>query len=109
MLAKDHTGANLATAAQIAALENVSAAEVKTQVVDALTVDTYAEPGQTAPPATTTILGRLQWIYKAWRNKVDQSGSQYKLYNDAGDTVDNKSALTDDDTVFQKGKVGSGP
>ena len=109
VLAKDHAGANLATAAQIAALENVSAAEVKTQVVDALTVDTYAEPGQTAPPATTTILGRLQWIYKAWRNKVDQSGSQYKLYNDAGDTVDNKSALTDDDTVFQKGKVGSGP
>ena len=83
VLAKDHAGANLATAAQgaaiqaktdnlpsdpadqslltaqIAALENVSAAEVKTQVVDALTVDTYAEPGQTAPPATTTILGRL--------------------------------------------------
>ena len=40
---------------------------------------------------------------------MDQSGSQYKLYNDAGDTVDNKSALTDDSTVYQKGKVGSGP
>ena len=74
VLAKDHAGANLATAAQgtaiqaktdnlpsdpadqslltaqIAALENVSAAQVKTQVVDALTVDTYAEIGQTAPP-----------------------------------------------------------
>ena len=87
----------------------MSAAEVKTQVVDALTVDTYAEPGQTAPPATTTILGRLQFLYKAFRNKRDQTGVAYKLYNDAGDTVDQKASASDDDVTYQRGKIGSGP
>jgi len=41
--------------ALIAALNNLSAAQVNAEVVDALNVDTYAEPGQGAPAATTSL------------------------------------------------------
>lgn len=112
------TNAELATAlaaaddavlAAIAALNNLSAAQVNAEVVDALATDTYAEPGQGAPAATTSLAAKLNYLYKAWRNKSTATASQQSLYNDAGDTIDQKRTLADDDTTFTAGEMGTGP
>lgn len=93
----------------ITALNNLSAAQVKTQIVDALSVDTYAEPGQEAPPATTTLAVRLRYLYKALRNPKTQTATTLSLYNDAGTVVDQKATISDDGTTYTHGKIGTGP
>jgi len=67
-----------------------------------------AEPGQGAPPVNADAMTKLDYLYKAWRNKTLQSATEYKLYNDAGDTVDQKATVSDDATDFTRGEVGTG-
>lgn len=93
----------------IAALENLSAAEVNAEVVDALATDTYAEPGQGAPAATASLAAKLNYLYKFTRNKKIQSATELDIYNDAGDTVDQKSTKSDDGSNFTSGEIVSGP
>jgi hypothetical protein len=99
----------LATSASIAALNNISTAQVNAEVVDALATDTYAEPGQGAPSATTTLAAKINYLYKAWRNKTTQTSSQYSLYADDASTIDQKAAVTDDSTTMTRGEVATGP
>jgi len=95
--------------AAIAALNNLSAAQVNAEVVDALATDTYAEPGQEIPAATNTIAKKLGYLFKAWRNKSTQTATQYSLMADDAATVDQKATTSDDATTFTKGEVGTGP
>lgn len=84
-------------------------AQVNAEVVDALATDTYAEPGQGAPPATTTLAAKINYLYKAWRNKKAQSSSVFSLYADDASTVDQKAAVSDDGTTTTVGEIASGP
>jgi cell division protein ZapA (FtsZ GTPase activity inhibitor) len=95
--------------AAIAALNNLSAAQVNAEVVDALATDTYAEPGQGAPAATTTIAAKINYLYKLMRNKKEQTATAFKLYDDAGTTVDQKSTVSDDTVTATRGELVSGP
>lgn len=95
--------------AQISALNNLSAAQVNAEVVDALNVDTYAEIGQETPAATQTIRKMVAYLYKAWRNKTEQTAAQYSLYNDDGTTLAQKATVSDDGTTFTRGEVATGP
>ena len=95
--------------ASIAALNDLSAADVNAEVVDALDTDTYAEPAQGAPGATVSLSDKISYIYKAWRNKKEQTAAVTSYYNDAGDTVDQKQTVSDDGTTATKGEVVSGP
>ena len=81
---------------------------INAEVVDALNVDTYAEPGTGAPAATTSLVAKIGYLFKAWRNKTTQTSSEQKLYDDAGSTVDQKSADSDDGVTFTKGEMGTG-
>lgn len=112
------TNAELATAlaaaddavlAAIAALNNLSAAQVNAEVVDALATDTYAEPGQGAPSATTSLAAKINYLFKAWRNKTTQTATTYSLYADDAATVDQKATVSDDATTMTRGEVVSGP
>lgn len=98
-----------AIASAIAALNNLSAAQVNAEVVDALATDTYAEPGQGAPGATISLAAKLNFLYKAFRNKVDQTATDYKLYADDSTTVDHKATVSDDGTTFSRTEIASGP
>ena len=93
----------------IAALNDVSTAEVNAQMVDVLNVDTFAEPGQGAPGSTITLAAKINYLYKAWRNKSTQTSSTYSLFDDAGTTVDQKATVSDDATTATKGEVATGP
>ena len=93
----------------IAALNNISTAQVNAEVVDALATDTYAEPGQGAPAATATLAAKINYLYKNWRNKKEQTSSTFSLYDDAGTTVDQKATVSDDTTTATKEEIVSGP
>jgi hypothetical protein len=98
-----------ATLAAIAALNNLSAAQVNAEVVDALATDTYAEPGQGAPAATTSLAAKINYLYKSWRNKKDGNGMVEQLYADNGTTVDQKATVAESAGVVTKSEVVSGP
>lgn len=68
-----------------------------------------AEPGQGNPPATTTRGAKIDYLYKWARNKTTQTSTTRSHYNDAGDTVDQKSTVSDDNTTFTRGEIVTGP
>lgn len=112
------TNADLATAlaaaddavlAAIAALNNLSAAQVNAEVVDALNVDTYAEPGQEAPGATVSLVKKIGYLYKFLRNKITQTATTLSIFADDASTVDQKATVSDDATTYTRGEIGSGP
>lgn len=93
----------------VGSLGTTAKSDVNAEVVDALATDTYAEPGQGAPAATTSLAAKINYLYKAWRNKSTQTATEYALYDDAGTTVDQKATVSDDATTATKGEVGTGP
>jgi len=112
------TNAELATAlgtaddavlAAIAALNNLSAADVNAQVLDCLATDTYAEPGQGTPAATTTLAVKINYLYKLMRNKFTQTSTTQNFYADDASTVDHKATVSDDGSTFTRGEIASGP
>ena len=68
-----------------------------------------AEPGQGAPAVNPDAMTKLDYLYKAWRNKATQTATTYSLYDDAGTTVDQKATVSDDATTATKGEVATGP
>lgn len=84
-------------------------ADVNAEVVDVLTVDTFAQPGQEAPPATQTFEGMVAYLYKVLRNKVTQSATTFEVYADDGTTVDQKATVSDSAGTLTRGEIVSGP
>lgn len=100
-------GGNLVGA--VGSLAAQAKADVNAEVVDALVTDTYAEPGQEAPASTASLKDKIGYLYKAFRNKITQTNTQYSLYADNGTTVDQKAATSDDGTTFTRAEISSGP
>ena len=100
---------SIAQEATINALNDISAADVNAEVVDALNVDTYAEPAQGAPPATASIVTKISHLYKAWRNKKEETATETRIYDDAGTVVDHKRTVSDDGTTATAGEWITGP
>lgn len=82
---------------------------VTATVTTDVTQTTRAEPAQGTPAATATPATKIDFLYKAWRNKSDQTATLYNLYNDDAVTVDHKATVSDDGTTFVKGEVATGP
>jgi len=81
--------------ATLAALNNLSAAQVNAEVVDALATDTYAELAG-VPAATSTLADKINWLFALARNKRTQTGTTATLRND-GDTASISTATVSDD------------
>lgn len=77
--------------------------DVKTQVTDALAVDTYAEVAA-VPAATSTIANRLGWLFAKSRNKITQTGTTQLVRNDADAGTIGTSTDSDDATTAIRGK-----
>lgn len=84
-------------------------ADVNAQVLDVLNIDTFALPGQEAPPLAPTLVECATWLYKVFRNETDQTATLWQLKADDGSTVDARAVVSDDATTATKEKVGSGP
>ena len=98
--------ANIGRVAELAAQAKT---DVNTEVVDALNVDTYAEPVQGAPGATITLAAKINYLYKAFRNRKTQTATVWSLFNDDATTVDHKATVADDGVTASKTEVATGP
>ena len=107
-LATALAAADDAVLAAIAALNDLSAAEVNAEVLDVLNVDTFAYPGQGNPPATTTLRNQLGYLYKNWRNRKTQTATEFALYADDGTTKDQEAVVSDDGTTTTFGEMATG-
>lgn len=87
----------------------LTAAAVNGEMVDVLKVDTSALPGQAAPTVTPTIEEMLEFLYKAWRNKKEQTATEFRIYDDAGAVVDQKATVSDDGSVTTVEEIATGP
>jgi hypothetical protein len=94
---------------QVNQLGTQAKTDVKNQVIAAINTDTYAEPGQTTPSATLSLVAKVGFLYKFARNKITQTSIDLKIYDDAGSVVDQKATVSDDGTTFTRNKIGTGP
>jgi hypothetical protein len=92
-----------AVLAAIAALNNLSAAQVNAQVLDVLNVDTFAEPAA-VPAATATLAAKIGWLMVLARNTVQQTATTQTLKADNGSTTIATAAVSDDGSEFVRNK-----
>ena len=71
--------------------------------------DARAEPGQGAPAVNPDAMTKLDYLYKAWRNKTTQTATELAVYADDASTVDHKATISDDGTTATKGEIATGP
>lgn len=84
----------------IAALNDVSTADINAQVLDVLNTDTFAEPSG-VPAATTTLVTKLGYLYMALRNQIDVTATKKTFYDDSG-TAEWEKDLSDDGTTYSE-------
>lgn len=97
-------GANLDAAVSTRATPT----QVNAEVVDALSVDTYAEPTG-VPPATTTLERKIGQVYMALRNRVDvDSNTGKKQFFDDGGAAEWEKDFTDAGNVYSESE-GNAP
>jgi hypothetical protein len=92
-------------------LKTQAKADVNAEVLDVVGVDTIAELTQGVPAALPTIKTALMLLYMAMRNKLENSTTESKIFNDAG-TVIAKAPLSDTGGVsgtFTRDKLVTGP
>lgn len=99
-LASDQSGV---TVGAVNALGAQAKADVNSEVLDVLNVDTFAEP-TSAPAATSSLREKIGWIFKVLRNKMTQNATTQSLYADNGTTVDSTSTVADDGTTLTRGE-----
>ncbi len=77
-------------------------AQVNAEVVDALNVDTYAEPTG-VPPATASIQAKTSRVYQALRNGFTVTATA-KTFQDDSAVALWKKPLSDDGTTYTEGE-----
>jgi len=97
------TATNLTNAPTSGDLTATMKTSVKTQVTDALNVDTYAEPAA-VPAATATLVAKIGFLMAKARNKVTQTATTQLLRNDGDAATIATSTVSDDGTTFTRGK-----
>jgi hypothetical protein len=91
------------TAAYDAAKTAANAADVNAQVLDVLSVDTFAEPSS-VPPSTSSILSKLGWLFMLSKNKRTQTASASAVRNNADGATVATALVSDDGTTFTQNK-----
>ena len=99
--APDNAGIT-ANGVAIAALNDLSSAQVNAEMLDVLTTDTFAEV--TVPSSTASIKDMIHYTFSRVTNKTTQTATTLTVRN-TGDTGNLGTAtVSDDGTTFTKGK-----
>jgi len=96
----------LATQASVDTIDNFLDTEIA--AILALLDDPRSEPGQGNPPVNPDLATKIDYLYKAWRNKKTQTADTWSLFADDGTTVDQKSTVSDNGTTATRGEVVTG-
>lgn len=109
------TAAALATVAgyldtEIAAIlqDTGTTLDGKIDAILALLDDARGEPGQGTPPVNPDLATKIDYLYKAWRNRKTQTASEFALYADDGTTKDQEAAVSSDGTTLVIGEMATG-
>ena len=94
--------------ALINALNNISSANVNTEVVDVIRTDTSVEPVQGAPSQTPTLEAMIKYIYFRMINKTTTTSTTDIMFKADGATEVMKSTIGDDGTTFTKAAYVTG-
>ena len=106
----EDTGTTIpATLAGKASQASVDTVDGEVGQILAKVVTAAALPGAGAPPNTADLQTMIQHLYKAYRNKTEQTASEGRVYDDAGAAVEQKWSVSDDGTTLTVGEVASGP
>ena len=92
-----------ANLAAINALNNISTADVNTQMLDVLNTDTFAEPTG-VPSATATLVTKLGYLYMALRNQIDVTATKKTFHDDAG-VPEWEKDLSDNGTTYSESEA----
>lgn len=87
----------------VARLSTQAKADVNAEVLDVLTVDTFAELSA-LPGASPTLLQKVQWIYEIARNRIEQTSTSQVLKKADSSTTLGTSTVSDDGTTFVRGR-----
>lgn len=90
-------------AVNVNSLGTTAKADVNAEVLDVLTVDTFAEPAS-IPSATATLKDKIGWMQAVSRNKVTQTSTTQVVRNDGDSANIASSTVSDDGTTFTRGK-----
>jgi len=85
----------------IAALNDLSAAQVNAEVVDVIRTDTLAELGA-VPAAASTLADKINWLFMLARNQLEQTSTTATLRADNGATAVATAAVSDNATTAQR-------
>jgi hypothetical protein len=99
------TAAINAVLAAIAALNDLSEAEVNTQVLDVLATDTFGEPAG-VPGATTTLATKLGYLFMALRNGISVTATKKQFLDDGG-AAEWEKDLSDDGTTYTESEANA--
>ncbi len=77
-------------------------ADVNAEVLDVISVDTFAEPTG-APAATTTLIGKLGRLYQSLRNGLTVTATDLTFKDDSNAALW-KKALSDDGVTYTEGE-----
>ena len=95
---------NIQTSArQIDDLSTVTTAQVNTEVLDVLNVDTFSEPAS-VPAATSTLRAKIGWLFLLARNTITQTSTTQLVKADDASTTVGTSTVSDDGSVFTRGE-----
>jgi hypothetical protein len=72
-------------------------------------VTVRGEPAQGAAAASANLGDKIDYLYKAWRNKHTQTATLWQGYNDAGAVVDQKRTIASNGTTFTGSEIVTGP
>ena len=101
----DKTGYSISgTITTLDGLNNLSAAQVNAEAVDALATDTYAEPSG-VPAATSSLKDKIGFLFANARNKSTQTATTRLLRNDADTGTIATESVSDDGTTYIKGEA----
>ena len=104
------TGVTGNVTGSIGSLTTAAAVQVNAEVVDALNVDTYAEPTAGIPPATAALTRKIGQVYAALRNQITVSSSAKVFYADDASVLFGK-VLSQDSTgstgVYQEDEAST--
>jgi hypothetical protein len=93
----------------VGSLAAAAKADVNAEVVDALSVDVYTEPGQGAPGVSLSLVAKVGYLYKFMRNKITQTSTTLSVFADDTTTVDQKATVSDDGSTYTRSEISTGP
>lgn len=95
----------LAKGVGVTGFNDLSAAQVNEQVLDVLTVDTFAEPTG-VPGATVALSEKIGRVYQALRNQLTVTATAKTFYSDGAAALW-KKVLSDDGTTYQEAEAAA--